>query len=288
MRPQLLKLPFPNSSSFYYSRYDCNYFDRPWHFHKELELVYIAKSKGTKFIGNQVCRFEDGDLTFIGRDIPHYYRNDEMYYEPGSIDQASSIFIHFNPLFLGNYFFDIPEFKKIKKLLSYASLALQIEGETKSKVIEILIRIEFEDAAKRILSLLQILDILSTSTHLKPILSTAFIGKNNHDADKINKVFNYIMVNYTREIYLQEIADELHMSPAAFSRYFKAHTLKTFSEYVTEIRINHACKLLMEKNYNVSEIALMSGFDNRANFYRHFKNQMSKTPKDFLRQFIKL
>ena len=83
------------------------------------------------------------------------------------------------------------------------------------------------------------------------------------------------MGNYTREIYLQDIADELHMSPAAFSRYFKAHTLKTFSEYVTEIRISHACKLLMEKNYNVSEVVSMSGFDNRANFYRHFKNQMN-------------
>ena len=153
--------------------------------------MYIVKSRGTKFIGNQVCRFEEGDLTFIGRDIPHYFRNDEMYYEPTNFGQARSIFIHFDPLFLGNFFFDIPEFKKIKQLLADASLALQIEGETRSSVIEILIRIEFEDVAKRILSLLQILDILSKSNDLRPILSTAFIGKSNHDTDKINKVFNY-------------------------------------------------------------------------------------------------
>lgn len=281
MRPLLFKLPFPNNTSFYYSKYDCDYFERPWHFHKEFELVYIVKSTGTKFIGNQVQPFEDGDLTLIGADIPHLFRNDEVYYDANNRNQASSIFIHFNPSFLGNSFFEIPEFIKIRKLLHDASLGLQIEGATKKSVVSIMIAMETQDAAQKIMSLLQILDTLSKGKEVQPILNIPFVGKSSHDAEKVNKVFNYIMLNYTREIYLKEIADQLHMSTAAFSRYFKTHTAKTFSDFVTEIRINHACKLLIEKNYTVSEIGFMCGFENRANFYRHFKKQIGKVPKEY-------
>jgi len=285
MRPLLFKLPFPNNTSFYYSKYDCDYFERPWHFHKEFELVYIVKSTGTKFIGNQVQPFEDGDLTLIGADIPHLFRNDEVYYDTNNRNQASSIFIHFNPSFLGNSFFEIPEFIKIRKLLHDASLGLQIEGATKKSVVSIMIAMETQDAAQKIMSLLQILDTLSKGKEVQPILNLPFVGKSSHDAEKVNKVFNYIMLNYTREIYLKEIADQLHMSTAAFSRYFKTHTAKTFSDYVTEIRINHACKLLIEKNYTVSEIGFMCGFENRANFYRHFKKQIGKVPKEYASRY---
>jgi AraC-like DNA-binding protein len=144
------------------------------------------------------------------------------------------------------------------------------------------------DSTKKILSLLEILEILSTGEDVSTILNVPFVGKSNHHADRINKVFDYIMLNYTQEIYVKQIADELHMSTSAFSRYFKTHTSKTFSDYVTEIRINFACKLLIEDNFSVSEIGFMSGFENRTNFYRHFKKQVGMVPKDYKSAFEKV
>ena len=94
------------------------------------------------------------------------------------------------------------------------------------------------------------------------------------------------MENYTKEIYIEEIATKLNMSVASFSRYFKHHTRKTFSHYVTEIRIGHACRLLMEDDYNISEICYLSGFDNLSNYYRHFKNTVGVIPKEYKKRFL--
>src|SRR5688500_17863921 len=96
MKPQLHKLPLINDTSFLYHQMECNYFDKPWHFHEEYELVYIVKGRGTKFIGDSVSMFEDGELVLIGSNIPHLFRCNEDYYRKNSKLVASSIFIHFN------------------------------------------------------------------------------------------------------------------------------------------------------------------------------------------------
>jgi AraC-like DNA-binding protein len=140
---------------------------------------------------------------------------------------------------------------------------------------------------QRLLSLLEILIRLSRSNDLKSLLSTAFVANNSGDTDKINDVFEFILNNYKEEIYIQDIASRLNMSVPSFSRYFKHYTRKTFSDYVTEIRIGHACKLLMENNHSISEICYLSGFENLSNFYRHFKKVMDLTPKDYRTRFLK-
>jgi AraC-like DNA-binding protein len=110
---------------------------------------------------------------------------------------------------------------------------------------------------------------------------------NKKDTDRIHKVFDFIMKNYRSEIYLQEISSLLNMSPVSFSRFFKHHTRKTFSEYVTEVRISHACSLLMEDNESISQISYSSGFDNLSNFYRHFRRITGLIPKDYRKRFLK-
>ncbi len=286
-RPQLHKLPISTDASFVYSKWDCNYFDKPWHFHKEYELVLINKGKGTRFIGDNVSYFQEGDLTLIGSDIPHLYRNNEEYYKENSALEVSSIFIHFTKDFLGNQFFEVPEMKLVQRLLDKSSLALQIEGKTKLHIINKLNDMYDEKPPHRLLSLLEILIQLSHSRDLKPLLSPGFHANNTGDTDRINKVFEFILKNYTDEIYVEQIASNLNMSPASFSRYFKHHTHKTFSDYVTEIRIGQACRLLMENNCSISEICYMSGFENLSNFYRHFKKIIGIIPKEYRTRFLK-
>ena len=99
-------------------------------------------------------------------------------------------------------------------------------------------------------------------------------------------VIQFILKNYKNDIYIEEIASKLNMSIASFSRYFKHHTHKTFSNYVTEIRISHACRLMMDSHYNISEICYMSGFENQSNFYRHFKKFTGVIPKEYKARFL--
>jgi AraC-like DNA-binding protein len=285
MRPQLHKLFVSPDSSFLCKKWECNYFDKPWHFHKEYELVLIEKAEGTRFIGDNVSFFKDGDLILIGPNIPHLYRNSEKYYKNPKM-VARSIFIHFTDDFLGNHFFDLPEMKQVRKILVKSALGIEIKGETREFIKNKLIRMVNEPPARRLISLLEILVNLSASKELDFILSQGFIANNNIDTDRINTVFQYILKNFTEEIYIEEIAAQMNMSIASFSRYFKHHTRKTFSNYVTEIRISHACRLLMEGNHSVSEISYLSGFENKSNFYRHFKNCIGLIPRDYQQRFM--
>ena len=288
MKPKLHKLPVSSDASFLFKTLECTYFPNPWHFHKEYELVLINKSSGTRFIGDKVSQFEEGDLSLIGSNVPHLFRNGEEYYAKNSKLKASSVFIHFTKDFLGNHFFDIPEMKSVVRLLEKSSLALEIHGKTNKAVKNKLQDMAHQEPPERLIALLEILLVLSNSRELKPVLSTNFAANNSGDTERINKVFEFIMKNYTQEIYVQEIASQLHMSVPSFSRYFKHHTRKTFSDYVTEIRIGRACRLLMENNHSISEISYKSGFDNLSNFYRHFKKVVGVIPKEYKERFLKV
>lgn len=291
MKAQLHKLPF-SDSSFLFRNWHCEYFDKPWHFHEEFELVNIDKSKGTKFVGDKVSPFQEGDLMLIGPRVPHFFRNNEEYYKKNGQLEASSIFIHFTEDFLGKNFFEVPEMKFVRKLLENASFALEIKGRIREYIIARLHEMQQETAAQRLVSLLDILVKLSESDEVFPVLSTAFDGgpfRDNIDARDISRIkfiVEYILNNFHRDIYVQELAGVLHMSPTSFSRYFKHHTRKTFSDYVTEIRISHACKLLMREEQSISQVSFDSGFENLGNFYKHFRRITGLVPKEYRKRFL--
>jgi len=253
----------------------------------------IEKSRGLKFIGDKVSEFEEGELMLLAPRIPHFFRNNIEYYKKNGKLEASSIFIHFTEDFLGANFFDLPEMKLVSKLLALSQFAVEISGNIKHTIIDRLSGMCKESAPQRLVSLLDILVKISESNDVTPVLSSQYKeGErrdfySSRDASRINVIFKYIMDNFNREIYVHEIAGMLHMSNAAFSRYFKHHTRKTFSEYVTEIRISHACSLLMQDNESISQISYSSGFENLSNFYRHFKKITGLIPKDYRKRFLK-
>jgi AraC-like DNA-binding protein len=248
----------------------------------------IHRSSGTRFIGDNVSSFKEGDLTLVGSNIPHMLRNNEEFHRRKGKSRASSIYIHFTKDFLGKHFFEIPEMKLVNRLLQRSSLALDIHGKTKKYTTAKLQDMLDQTPTRRLLSLLEILIQLSQSNEMRPLLSTGYSANTIGDTERINNVFEFIMDNYTEQIYVQEIASKLNMSVAAFSRYFKHRTRKTFSDYVTEIRIGHACRLLMENNNSISEVSYQSGFDNLSNFYRHFKKIIGIIPKEYRDRFLKV
>ena len=291
MKPQLHKLPLAGNTSFLYSQWDCNYFNKPWHFHEEYELVWIRKSEGTKFIGDHISYFREGDLFLIGSNIPHLFRNNEDYYDAGKGLQASSIFIHFTEGSFGPGFFDLPELKSVKLLLEQSAYALQINGYTRDMITASLEAMQEQSSPRRLISLVDILVLLSESKDMQALLAHPFTQKHpatDRDTSRIQKVLEYVMQNFQHDLYMPEVAALLNMSEASFSRYFRQNTQKTFSCYVTEVRISNACRLLLQGEENISQIAYLCGFENISNFYRHFKKITGRVPKEYRHSFYKV
>lgn len=287
MKPLLQKLPLPADSSFVLVDFDVPYFETPWHFHPEYEIVLVTESTGQRFVGEHIKEYQAGDLCLIGPNVPHLYRSHEEYYVPNSELRAKSIVIHFNDNFLGKDFFKIPEMKHVQTLFEKSNRVLDITGDSNQFITNKLIEMFNENPTKRLLSLLEILDNLSRSEEYDFLTSGNSFGTNIKDSDRVNRVFEYVMENFREEIRLGEVADLVAMSETSFSRYFKSRTNKNFSDFLSQIRIAHACKLLVEDKMGITEICYESGFNNLSNFNRKFKELMNISPSVYQKDLLK-
>jgi AraC-like DNA-binding protein len=286
MKPQLLKIPALPGCSFNLLEMDCPYFPTPWHYHPEYEIVLIKESTGKRFMGSNIAEFKQGDLCMIGSYLPHYYRNDEKYYNKDSTLKARSWVIHFLEDFMGNKFLDIPESQGIKNLLERAKLGLDFGTKTVKEVTPKIRNLENLKGMNRLMSLLAILTILSESEDARELNTSPMMLQNEGDSNRINGIFAYIMQHYQQEIQLSDVAKLVNMSESAFSRYFKKRTRRTFSHFITDIRLDHACKLLVEDKMSISAISVASGFNNLSNFNRQFKLVKNTTPLLYRNSFI--
>ncbi len=286
MKPQLLKISNPSDYSFNLFEQDCPYFATPWHYHPEVEIVYVQESVGEKYIGSSITDFKPGDLAIIGSYVPHYYKNRPAYYAEGSELKARSLVIHFREDFLGENFFLLPENQTVKRVLENAKRGLQF-GEKTSKAIKgDLEALVSKTGMERLIGLLAILNKLGNTEDFE-FLTSDPIQLNNHlDSDRIKKVFEHVMQNFKEDIMLADVAELANMSESAFSRYFKKRTRKTFSTFLTEIRIEHACKLLQKDKLSISEVSYESGFNNLSNFNRQFKTLKNTTPLNYRSRFL--
>ena len=278
MKPQLLKITPPPNSSFNFFAQDAAFFATPWHYHPEYEIVLVLESTGKKFVGSNISNFKPGDLCMMGAYLPHYYRNDEQYYAKDASIRARSLVIHFLEDFMGGNFFDLPECQAIKNLLERSKLGLNFGPETVKKVATKIKGLQFLTGINRLLELISVLAILSDSEDMQELTTNSMSLQNEVDSARINGVLSFIVQNYQQEIHLSEVAKLANMSESAFSRYFKKRTRRTFSQFIAEIRIEHACKLLVQDKMSISAVALESGFNNLSNFNRQFKLLKKTTP----------
>ncbi|WP_147677923.1 AraC family transcriptional regulator [Algibacter pacificus] len=258
------------------------YFLKIWHYHPELELVVVLKSEGTCFIGDSVEKFSFGDVVLIGKNLPHMWQNDEGYFKQTSEQTTKAIAIHFKEDYLGSKFFETPEMIHILELFKRANYGLKFLNINKKLIDDIKNMLDLEGFEKTI-AFLNILHVLAKHKNTKQLSSQGFI--NSFKTAKSNTQDNvqaYIFKNFDKNITLNKAAEVAHMNPSAFSRYFKRVNKKTFSRYVTEIRIGYACKLLLENRFNISKICYESGFNNISNFNRQFKLVMKYTPTEYL------
>ena len=280
IRPSYLKIIPPIQNSMVVKT--DNALKTAWHFHPEIELLYCIKGKGTNFIGNSITSITEGEFFLFGKNLPHTRLADDSYYELNSNEIPEAIVIQFREDFLGDKFLEVSEFAHLKKLLERASRGIQFSGTTREQVTAKLIKIRQMNGLPSILELLHILDILARSDEYVFINPVDYVVQiHEHPSIKINKVYQYTISHFRENISLDVVACLTNHSIAAFCRYFKAHTRKTYFQYLTEIKIAYACKLLGEGNLDVNEVCLSSGFNNLSNFHKQFKKIVKSTPSEY-------
>jgi len=280
MKPHLLKIHLVPEQSFNV-RYDIvPHFYSKWHFHPEVELVYIIKGSGQQFIGDNVHIFKSGDMMLLGSNLPHLWKSDDNFFVDGSSGmRVEAIVIHFLPECFGKDFFSLPENHALASLLERAQQGIRIKNETKEEVSRLAEKLLTAKGTNRLILLLEILNAIATSKHTRTVCNKGLIFENNpYESERLNNIYQYIVRNYSSNISLNEIARVAHMSPHAFCRYFKSRIKKTFSATLMEVRIGNACKLLAETDRSISDICYNCGYNNLSNFNRHFKAVTGRTP----------
>lgn len=281
---QFQKLPLTAGSSFVVNRYQSPYFETPWHFHEEYELVYCERGFGKKFIGNSFSDYEEGEIALIGKNVPHLFKADDSFYQTAATVKPSSIVIQFLENFLGNHFFNSPEMTEMKQVLALSMNGIMVLGETREKIKHIMLNMLDIGKIGRLKGLIEIFGLLSVSNELQPLSVDTISGINVHDSLKMNKVLEYALLHYKSDISIPEAARCANLSESAFCRYFKSRTQKSFIGFVIEMRLNEACRLLKETEMTILEICYASGFNNLSNFNRLFRKQYDKNPAEYRKQ----
>ena len=258
-----------------------------WHYHPEVELTFIRKGTGMRLVGDSMEQFKDGDLVLLGSNVPHLWRSDAVYFsnEPGV--HVEAVAIHFKKDFWGRDFLELPEMKQVKELLEKAKRGIRLTGRTKQVIApKMEAALKAGDSA-RIVLLIDMLVIIAASKDHKFLSSGGFLKSYSlANTDKINVIYDYTFNNFQKELSIKEIASVANLSPHSFCRYFKTRTLKTYWQFLLEVRIGYACRLLIEDKLTVARICYECGFNNLSNFNRHFKSITNKTPLQYVKQYM--
>jgi AraC-like DNA-binding protein len=262
------------------------YFDPNWHFHPEYQIFLVLKGTGTRFVGDHVAPFKKGDMVFTGPNLPHLWQSDHEYFIDDKELITEGIVIYFPENFLGKDFLQKNEMHKVKQLFQQAQRGLEIFGETHQQVSELMHRMLQVEDFDQVLVLLNLLNIISNSSEYKLLATEGYSNSMKEtETDRMNRVHAYVLKNFREKITLDEVAAIANMSPSAFSRYFKVHANKTFSDFLTEIRVGYSCKLLTSQKNTVAQVCYDSGFSTLSNFNRQFKATTHYTPLEYRRKY---
>lgn len=276
-KPHLLKISAPSRN--FIIKDDQIAWDNPWHFHPEIELLYCIKGKGTNYVGNYVHSIEEGEILLFGSNLPHTRQRLKSYYNEHPEEVPETIVIQFHPDFLGSDFFCLKEFLPIAHLFEKAKRGLKFTGAAKEILSGRLHHLRTLSGAPAIIELLSVLNLMAVCDEFTYLNHEWYwADRNSFDSEKINRVYGYTREHFRDHISLATVAALTNLSAAAFCRYFKTRTRKSYTEYLTETRIDYACQLLMEGNLDVTHVCFASGFNNLSNFHRQFKKVMKVTP----------
>ncbi|MEM9158465.1 MAG: AraC family transcriptional regulator [Verrucomicrobiota bacterium] len=280
MKAHIEQIYASRQTSFVCRQFNEERFDHPFHYHPEIEVTFITQSAGTRVIGDHLGGFEPGDLCLIGENLPHIYRNTRR-----TPRGAQSEVLHFSRD-CANGFLDIaPEFAEFSQLLDAAKSGLHFDPQTANQAHALLVKIREAKSVRRWTAFLELVELLLSAPKPQTLASAGYsktVGP--HPSDRMRGICQYIIEHFDEELSHQQLAKQAHMSPAYFSRLFKKTTRKSYIEFLTEVRLGHACHLLIETELPIVEIAFHSGFRNLSNFNRRFLAVYDRSPRAYRQQ----
>ena len=279
MRPFVEKLNIAEQNSFYARTHNTPHFEVNWHQHEDMELILFKEGQGTSFIGNYVGEFNKGDIFFLGPELPHTFQktNKDLF--------VSAVVIQFQQNFWGTSFISLPECKPIKELFEASAHGLKITGSAKLLLYDIISRLENLSGLSRIICLAECLQLIEENKEYQILSFHETKDFNAHNKERIDNIYQYTIEHYYEPITLEKVASIASMSVPAFCNYFKKTTRKTYIEFLNDVRIDNACKLLVDTEKCITDICYNSGFNTLANFNRQFHKVKQITPSHYRRLF---
>ncbi len=273
------KIPKPEKEALVYQEDRERIFYNQLHQHEEIQISYLQNGRGSLILGDAITDYKEGDVLIIGEHVPHVFKSD-----PNASSKSVMLTLFFAKNSFGKEFFNLTDLKNLKDFFEASRFGIKLVDSQKL-VYKKFKKVRDQNRIKRIASLLEILDIL---IHAEKAPISSFVYKKaytENEGKRMNAVFQYAMEHYKEPITLDVISSKANMSRNAFCRYFKKRTNKTFFQFLIEIRIEQACKMLLRsEELSVSSISELCGFQNIANFNRKFKKLKGLTPTQYRTQ----
>jgi AraC-like DNA-binding protein len=281
MKTLIQKIHVAEHHSFACRTYKTPDFETAWHKHLECELILITEGNGTALIGDWIGEYTAGDVFFLSPDLPHLFRktNQEMV--------GSAIVIHFLRDFWGEAFLSLPEMGPLSRQLDKKDIGIQLQGQLLEAIRPLIYQLEDAEGLARIQLLLSCMHLVSTSAEQK-VVTIGFdsLGAGQENS-VIEQIIDYTFKHFLTPISLKDVAGITSMSIPSFCRFFKKNIKKSYFDFIKEIRIGHACKLLRETSKPVLDICYNSGYNSWAHFSKQFKTVTHISPTQYRKQHFK-
>ncbi len=279
MKAVLEKVQTTPAASFRFFRRVEDHYPFVWHRHPEYELVAIVSGQGQRFVGDHSDHYNPGDLVLIGPNLPHTWHSHAT---AGGNTRSEAIVIQFARDCMGDGFFDLPEMLPISRLLDESMLGIQFSGKDAGGHVKRMSVLCEAPAPERLVGLLAVLCSLARLKERQNLSTRAFSDKPCSEREsRLDTALRFIHAHYTEPVRQEQVASRMHMSGSAFCRFFKRCTGKTFVTYVNELRVGHACRMLIETDHTVAEICYAAGFGNLSHFNRQFRRFKNMKPSEF-------
>lgn len=272
--------------SFFVERKTIPYFGLDWHYHEELELLYPIKGTGVRIVGDSMEYFNENELVLLGSEIPHLFKNEQT----DSTAEVDYIIIKFKPALLSSFIENVPEFSNVKRLIHHSRRGIIFHQHDSILILQKIVDITESTGAPRLIKLLDLLHHLAEVSSIRPLASEGFKLKagNTQKEDRLQRVINFIVDNYVREISLQELSDISYMTTNSFCRYFKERTGKTAFQFIREYRVSRACQMIINSRKSISQICHDTGFNSFSSFNRVFKSIKGISASEYKSKYQKL
>jgi AraC-like DNA-binding protein len=287
MKPSLRKAVPLAESSFVVRRDVGSAMRNNWHYHPEYELIYIKRSIGTWLIGDYVGQHKSGDILLIGPNLPHSIRHENKYIIGKENRSGEAIVAIFRQELFGKSFMDLPEMRGIKQTLQVAKRGIKLTGKTRNEVSRIMEKIQLGSPGSRLIDLLSILQTISNGLDYEILASSGYsYHSDGIDNARISAIFEYTFNNFQNQISIDDVASLVNMSKHSFCRYFKEKTKKTYIQFLMEIKIGNACRLLIEEDMTVAQVCYACGYNTISHFNHQFKAIKNKSPYEFKQDYL--